>query len=70
MFVGDWHRRYLLGDGPRLPLEEVEVERIKLWKGGVRIVGKILGEEKSNFSGTSSHDSFDHLRASEIGGNR
>lgn len=70
MFAGDWHRRYLLGDAPRLPLEEVEVERTKLWKGGVLVRGKILGEEKSNVSAASSQDSFDHLRASEIGGNR
>lgn len=41
MFVGEWHRRILLGDGTRLMLEEQETSRQKLWKGGIRVHGKI-----------------------------
>jgi D-arabinono-1,4-lactone oxidase len=73
MFVGDWHRRHIMGNGPRLPLEEVEVSRIKLWKGGIKVQGGVFGEEKEALSGTSSEESFDHLRESDIagiGGNR
>jgi len=94
MFLGDWHRRYLLGrdEWKVLPLEEVEVERVKLWQGGVSVRGRIIEEypltsndSESNFSGsddsggsglerqldgsgTLSQESFDFLRASEIGG--
>ena len=39
MFVGQWHRKYIMGDGPRLALEEVEVGRSKLWKGGMKVHG-------------------------------
>lgn len=63
MFVGEWHRRYIMGDGPRLALEEVEVERIKSRKGGLNIQGRILGEEKSD---NSSQESFDLLAGSEL----
>jgi D-arabinono-1,4-lactone oxidase len=71
MFVGEWHRRYLLGEGKRLPLEEVEVGRRKLWKGGMMVLGKVeedLEVENSmeGLSGHSSEESFDLLRASEV----
>ncbi len=76
MFLGAWHRRYLLNGGKGLELEEREVQRRKLWKGGVRIVGEIggevggeIGEEvggKEALSGHGSEDSFEHLRGSEF----
>lgn len=80
MFLGDWHRRYLLGreEWRVLPLEEVEVERVKLRTGGMSVRGRIIEESSptandsdSNFSGSDgsgnlSQESFDHLRASEI----
>ncbi|RDW92609.1 hypothetical protein BP5796_02003 [Coleophoma crateriformis] len=71
MFVGEWHRRYIMGDGKRLALEETEVGREQLWKGGVKVLGAIPGAggdaegEKSFSSGHGSEESFDHLRASE-----
>lgn len=37
MFVGAWHRRHVLGDGPILPLEEVEVKRDRVFSGGVLV---------------------------------
>jgi D-arabinono-1,4-lactone oxidase len=61
MFVGEWHRRIIMGDGPRLALEEAEVERKTLWKGGIQVMGEV--DEKR--SGHESEDSFDHMRASE-----
>ena len=71
MFVGDWHRRYIMGEGPRLPLEEVEVSRNKLWKGGLRVKGEVLGAgEEKMVSGNSSEESFYHMRESEAWGNR
>lgn len=45
MFVGEWHRRVLLGDGPRLPLEEQETSREKLWSGGVKVNGVVSGTD-------------------------
>ncbi|KAF8852343.1 L-gulonolactone/D-arabinono-1,4-lactone oxidase [Acephala macrosclerotiorum] len=72
MFVGEWHRRFILGDGPKLALEETEITRRKLWSGGVKVVGAVgggyTGEEKERLSrsGHSSEDSFDHLRASDV----
>ncbi|RYP02878.1 hypothetical protein DL764_005534 [Monosporascus ibericus] len=39
MFVGAWHRRHVLGDGPILPLEEVEAGRRKAFSGGVWVEG-------------------------------
>jgi D-arabinono-1,4-lactone oxidase len=40
MFVGEWHRQHVLGDGPRLRLEEQEVSRQKLWSG-VQVYGSV-----------------------------
>ncbi len=37
MFVGAWHRRYVLGADPILPLEEIEVRRDRVFSGGVLI---------------------------------
>jgi D-arabinono-1,4-lactone oxidase len=39
MFVGAWHRRFVLGHGARLPCEEVEVSTGGKWKGGVSWAG-------------------------------
>ncbi|EHL00998.1 putative D-arabinono-1,4-lactone oxidase [Glarea lozoyensis 74030] len=41
MFVGDWHRRTVMGDGPRLPLEEVEIMREDAKGGGVVVRGVV-----------------------------
>ena len=65
MFVGDWHRRTVMGSGPRLPLEEVEVEREDAKGGGVVVKG-VVGNGKPSLSTKSSEESFDELRASEI----
>jgi D-arabinono-1,4-lactone oxidase len=64
MFVGDWHRRYIMGEGRRLALEEVEVGRKKLWKGGLLITGEV--EDNGGLSGNTSEESFDHLRESDV----
>jgi D-arabinono-1,4-lactone oxidase len=68
MFVGEWHRRYIMGDGPRLALEEVEVGRRRLWKGGVKVtcVVEAEGKDEGALSVNGSEESFDHLRASEV----
>ena len=71
MFVGEWHRRHVMGEGPRLALEESEATRKKLWSGGFKVQGVITcgreGEkERGVSSGNSSEESFDHLRASEV----
>ena len=41
MFVGEWHRRHLLGDTPRLMLEEQELSQERLWTGGVKVHGTV-----------------------------
>ncbi len=71
MFVGEWHRRYIMGDGPKLALEEVEVGRERLWKGGMRVLGAVgigaRGEKEGDDSSFhSSEESFDHLRESDV----
>lgn len=48
MFVGNWHRKYILGDGQRLALEEVEVGRERTKDGGIRILGEQLPELEIN----------------------
>lgn len=63
MFVGDWHRRYIMGDGPRLALEEVEIGRRKLWRGGLKITGVVAADTESS---GASENSFQHVRASEL----
>jgi D-arabinono-1,4-lactone oxidase len=80
MFVGSWHRKYVLGDGPRLALEEVEVGREKVLSGGgIRVLGTQLDEskgleqegkdEKGKDGGlsrpSSSQSSFDLLHGGE-----
>ncbi|KAL8413705.1 hypothetical protein RB594_005090 [Gaeumannomyces avenae] len=45
MFVGAWHRRFVLGQGEPLPLEEVEVERRAVDSNGVRVFGTV-GEKR------------------------
>jgi len=68
MFVGEWHRRLIMGDGPRLALEECEVGRTRLRRGGVMVTGEVWDDEceKGELSGNSSEESFDHLRASDV----
>ncbi|KAF9879601.1 sugar 1, 4-lactone oxidase [Colletotrichum karsti] len=41
MFVGQWHREKVLGKGPRLALEEVELERTPAKGGGLSITGAV-----------------------------
>jgi D-arabinono-1,4-lactone oxidase len=65
MFVGDWHRRTVLGSGPRYPLEEVEIMREDAPGGGI-IVRGVVGKGEGTLSTKSSEESFDELRASEI----
>ncbi|WQF82884.1 Putative oxygen oxidoreductase covalent FAD-binding, D-arabinono-1,4-lactone oxidase [Colletotrichum destructivum] len=43
MFIGPWHREKVLGEGPRLALEEVEVERAAAQGGGLRVAGLVGG---------------------------
>jgi D-arabinono-1,4-lactone oxidase len=64
MFVGEWHRRYIMGEGRKLALEEVEVGRENLWKGGVLVTGEV--EDDRGLSGNTSEESFDHLRESDV----
>ena len=61
MFVGEWHRRTIIGDEPRLALEETEVSRTKLWSGGLKITSAVFGEEKGPLSGNISEESFVHV---------
>lgn len=61
MFVGEWHRRFVIGDEPRLALEESEVSRSKLWSGGVKVVSAVFGEETGVLSGNVSEGSFVHV---------
>lgn len=68
MFVGEWHRKYVMGDGPRLALEEVEVGRQPLKTGGVKVFGEVMAREKEvdGESTNGSEESFDHLRESDV----
>ena len=67
MFIGPWHRRLVMGYGPRMALEEIEVIRKRLWKGGMQVFGVVEdGKNDDTFSGSSSEESFDHMRASEV----
>lgn len=61
MFVGEWHRRFVLGQEPKLPLEESEVSRTKLWSGGLKVTSAVLGEETGPLSGNISESSFIHV---------
>ncbi|CAG8971113.1 hypothetical protein HYALB_00008590 [Hymenoscyphus albidus] len=69
MFVGEWHRRTILGDGPRLALEEVEVRRERYPGGGLFVAGVVAWEMEAGMGSGSvsgSTESYDELRASEI----
>ncbi|KAG9230201.1 D-arabinono-1,4-lactone oxidase-domain-containing protein [Amylocarpus encephaloides] len=66
MFVGEWHRQVVMGSGPRLALEEIEVMREKAGGGGVLIRGQVGKGVASPLSTKSSEESFDEMRASEI----
>lgn len=73
MFIGEWHRRNVLGDGPRLALEEVEIARRNRKGGGLEIFGVVNNEvveddeeELKRPATVSSEESFDMMRASEI----
>jgi D-arabinono-1,4-lactone oxidase len=62
MFVGEWHRKFVLGeDQPKLALEESEVSRTKLWSGGVRVTGAVFGEDESQLIRNISEASFVHV---------
>lgn len=65
MFVGEWHRQNLLGEGKQYPLEEREVSREIKREGGL-LVKNVVGTEEKRLSGYSSEESFDEMRASEI----
>ena len=65
MFVGDWHRRYLLEDDDgysRLPLEEREIRREDAQGGGVNWTG---GLHSTVLSPQTSEESFDMLHGME-----
>jgi D-arabinono-1,4-lactone oxidase len=67
MFLGEWHRRVIMGDGPRLALEERESSRGKFWKGGIKVEGVVVGSpEGKTLRGKSSEESFEHLTPSEV----
>lgn len=53
MFVGAWHRRHVLGDGPILPLEEVERKRDRVFSGGVLVDSDYspIPDQPSGFGG-------------------
>ena len=65
MFVGEWHRRYLLpeddGKSP-LPLEEREIKRESAKGGGTNWFGEILSKAASP---QSSEESFDVMHGVE-----
>ncbi|TVY35072.1 putative D-arabinono-1,4-lactone oxidase [Lachnellula subtilissima] len=65
MFVGEWHRHTLLGEGKQYALEEREVGREIMKEGGL-LVKNVVGAEEKRLSGYSSEESFDEMRASEI----
>ncbi|KFY24287.1 hypothetical protein V491_02206, partial [Pseudogymnoascus sp. VKM F-3775] len=81
MFVGAWHREHILDEEqPRLALEEAEVDRKPMRKGGVEIFGELAStmtqKERDeagdtpipvseNVSSYSSQSSFDILNRSE-----
>ncbi|KFX92619.1 hypothetical protein O988_07182, partial [Pseudogymnoascus sp. VKM F-3808] len=81
MFVGQWHREHVLGEEqPRLELEEREVDRKPMRKGGVEIFGELAskaaqkdlddGQESpvalpEHISTYSSQSSFDFVNSSD-----
>ncbi|KFY44293.1 hypothetical protein V494_01554 [Pseudogymnoascus sp. VKM F-4513 (FW-928)] len=81
MFVGPWHREHILDDEqPKFALEEAEVNRKPMRKGGVEIFGELAstkeqkGPEESgdspiaaseNVSTYSSQSSFDFVDSSD-----
>lgn len=62
MFVGEWHRRFIMGDGPRLALEELEVGREKVRKGGVLVECAVW----ESMDGGESSESFEELQPIDV----
>jgi D-arabinono-1,4-lactone oxidase len=46
MFVGAWHRRFVLGNSARLPSEEIEITQKKKWSGGMTYTGTTASQIK------------------------
>jgi D-arabinono-1,4-lactone oxidase len=80
MFLGSWHRKYLLSGEPRFPLEEAEVGREPLPSlGGFRILGAMTVDEghmerdagnaqandEDSIRPSSSQSSFDIMHGGE-----
>jgi D-arabinono-1,4-lactone oxidase len=65
MFVGEWHRRYILPDDEHLPLEEVEKARIAKVQGdGIEWIGE-QAQKPSDSSPGGSEESFDIMAEAE-----
>ncbi|KAI9850826.1 MAG: D-arabinono-1,4-lactone oxidase [Thelocarpon superellum] len=66
MFVGDWHRRYLLADdeGHRLPLEEKIVAITEQEEGGLLVEGA-RARDGMGLSMLGSEESFDLMHGGE-----
>ncbi|KAK8024066.1 hypothetical protein PG993_012132 [Apiospora rasikravindrae] len=47
VFVGAWHRDNVLGNGVKLPNEELELAQEKLWSGGMIYTGTTTGQLKA-----------------------
>jgi D-arabinono-1,4-lactone oxidase len=63
MFVGDWHRRYVLPDDlGRLPLEETTISQTPELQGGWLVEGEQVRREKSR---SVSEESFDLMHGAE-----
>jgi D-arabinono-1,4-lactone oxidase len=62
MFLGDWHRRYLLPNQTTLPLEEREIGRSPARGGGVEWYGEI---SQRAYSPQNSEESFDLMHGVE-----
>ena len=69
VFVGPWHRRYLLGEQyPDLPLEEVEGLRVERASGGALWTGRqkeeVRAVQEKTVRTATSEESFDSFGAS------
>ncbi|KAK7974145.1 hypothetical protein PG989_015993 [Apiospora arundinis] len=56
VFVGAWHRDNVLGNGVKLPNEELELSQEKLWSGGMSYTGTTTGQLKA-LEAAASHAS-------------
>ena len=71
MFVGDWHRKYVLpalDGGAPLPLEETEVLRTAERGGGISWWGEVTRSHSVSgrtLSSNTSEESFDMLQGAE-----